>query len=904
MTRVDDGHKALTGLARTYGQLELHRANEAETRFHVIDQILEAVLGWDKSDITVEERTAEDGSTQFADYVLRTASVTWLLEAKRVGATFRVPANRKQLQLGGVLSRGEIGTAVRQAREYCRRLSIPYAAVTNGNCWVVFAAVRTDGVPFESGMAHVFQSLDDVSQRFVEFWELLSRERVMDGNMESVLLGRVRNASSARCLRQLLPEPGYRLGRNALYEHIEPAVAASLSDEALLHDTEALRACYVKTSERVKYDTRLRMHLSDSKPPLGHPTTRVRQSRHSEKFDAKLASVSSVRRFIVLLGPVGAGKTTFLHYTRRVSAAESIDGSVAWLLVDFKKATTSDDPRRFLYSEMLTLVDRDREFDLGDWEKSIRPAYRGEIDALRRGPLYLLAKNDAPAFELKVAERINADREQVEPYVEKILNHCAASRPTYLVIDNVDQIEDLSTQGRIFSEAQAAARRIGCHVIMSLRESTYLMHRSSPAFNAFQFESFYIDAPSVLPVLSHRFNYAKRVLAGRSAAFPTENGMTLRVPDLGVFFEVVASSLLDDDTGFMFEALSGGDIRRGLALVREFLSSGHTDADRALAAYLKKSEYRFPRHEVLKGAVLGPMRYYDDTVSLVPNLFDAKLGSAGSQLLRLRILHALCGFANLPGYEGTSVEELLGIVARLGVAQADALAVLTLLVETRLLRTRDGLPVFSASVVLPTRFGGYLLRVLAVDFAYAEFCSIDTTIFDDDTWKQATEITAEIESTRNPYQKMQQRARRLEVYADYLRRLDELWVVECRRRDLQGPWVCEVIAPEITPALVQDTDRSVQSAKRNYAPGAAANRAQAESLQLLGESRVGAFTSTWPEKDYAFVVDEEGLEWFCHRSDFATAVDWDRRAQGLSCRFIVGEWQGKPRAKTVRVWND
>ena len=45
MTRIDDGHKAIAGLARTYGQLDLASANEAETRFKVIDDVLLKVLG-------------------------------------------------------------------------------------------------------------------------------------------------------------------------------------------------------------------------------------------------------------------------------------------------------------------------------------------------------------------------------------------------------------------------------------------------------------------------------------------------------------------------------------------------------------------------------------------------------------------------------------------------------------------------------------------------------------------------------------------------------------------------------------------------------------------------------------------------------------------------------------------
>ena len=42
--------------------------------------------------------------------------------------------------------------------------------------------------------------------------------------------------------------------------------------------------------------------------------------------------------------------------------------------------------------------------------------------------------------------------------------------------------------------------------------------------------------------------------------------MSVKVPDLGVFFDIVSASILDGDTGLLVESLSGGNIRRGLSL--------------------------------------------------------------------------------------------------------------------------------------------------------------------------------------------------------------------------------------------------------------------------------------------------------------------------------------------------
>jgi hypothetical protein len=168
MIKVDEGHAALTTIARTYGQLALFDANEAETRLKVIDEIVFNVLGWQKEDVSVEERVSEDGNTRFADYVIRTATIAILIEAKRATQAFSLPTNKLRLRLSGVLSEGDVGEAIRQARDYCRTKGIPFAVATNGSAWIVFPAARTDQVSFEESEARVFRDLEDVQKRFVE----------------------------------------------------------------------------------------------------------------------------------------------------------------------------------------------------------------------------------------------------------------------------------------------------------------------------------------------------------------------------------------------------------------------------------------------------------------------------------------------------------------------------------------------------------------------------------------------------------------------------------------------------------------------------------------------------------------------------------------------------------------
>jgi energy-coupling factor transporter ATP-binding protein EcfA2 len=520
--------------------------------------------------------------------------------------------------------------------------------------------------------------------------------------------------------------------------------------------------------------------------------------------------VVTPQRFVLLLGPVGAGKTTFLEYTRQVSAKEVLSGRVIWLLVDFKKTTANEKPRHFIYHEVQEFIERDTEFNLGDWEHSIRPAYRDFIEARQRGTLAPLYKTDPERFEVLIAEAIEAERVQVEPFVDRVIARTAERLPVYLVIDNADQIEEESYQRELFAEAQAVARRMGAHVILSLRDSTFLRHRQSPAIDAFQYESLYIDPPPVRPVLKRRFEYAKRALAGKSASIATEGGLLIQVPDLSAFFELVATSLLRNPTGYMIEVLSESNVRRGLELVREFLASGHTQADHALRTYLTDGAFIFPEHEVFKGAVLGQYKYYREETSQLPNVFDSKLGSAKVQLLRFHVLDLLARCASEPAYDGTDVTRIVDDLSRLGIPESQILKVLVDLASSRCIQTADRLPLSSESRITPTRLGAYVAKELSGRLMYVEPCSMDACIYDEDSWKEMIELTEATETAANWRERLGFRLGRARAFAAYVKTRNEIWAAACARYGLASSW-----GSSDTNALAARLDADIAKAGRS-----------------------------------------------------------------------------------------
>ena len=138
-----------------------------------------------------------------------------------------------------------------------------------------------------------------------------------------------------------------------------------------------------------------------------------------------------------------------------------------------------------------------------NWEQCIRPAYKNQIRAMKEGPLKLVATDEARVNE-KLTDYLFEEMKTTQ-YTDNLLAYATTKVPVFLVIDNVDQFEEDGLQAEIFSDAIALAHKNKLNLILSLRDATYIKHRSSPTFDAFDFIPINVEPPSIPAVLSKRF---------------------------------------------------------------------------------------------------------------------------------------------------------------------------------------------------------------------------------------------------------------------------------------------------------------------------------------------------------------------------------------------------------------
>lgn len=820
-------HTAESGVTRLdildrYANLKLASANEAETRLKVIDQIFFEILNWSHDDVTIEERVSEDGKSTFADYIFRTANTAFVVEAKKVGETFESVRDSRKAKLNSSFVKGTTGDAIKQARDYCRKKSIQFGVVTNGAQWIVFPAIRTDQVNFSDSTAVIFDSLSSVlGEDFEDFYELLSRDSVISGHLEVELLGRSEDQMEERRLRSFYKATG-RKTENPIYPLIQDAINQSFADSIIDRNDDLLEKCYVSSADRMRFDQKIKMHLQREENLFSKlPKRPLRRAKDSKALVDTLKSAANASRplAVLVLGPVGAGKTTYLHYSRRIAAASYFMQRndrlyPQWIEIDFRLFAQDESPVDFIYSSMLEHMEKDPLFS--DWGRAIRPAYSKKIESLRKGPLHLLAQNNE-VFNTKVSELIQTEYNAIKPYVERVVSWCSSHVPVFLVVDNVDQFEESRVQSEIFSACIALGTRMEVNLVISLRESTYVEHRHSPVFDAFDFDPIQIEPPKITPVLSRRFFVAKNMLKGKSGEFRTVKGIKFKAEDISVFMDIVQSSVLSTEVGTRIEVLADGDVRLALRMTREFLESGYTDPAKAIEVTQRGERYVLPKHEALRSILLGSRPVYSEQYSVIGNPFDARLSRTSAQLLRLFILNALVNLSSDGKFKSLDGPRIKEECNKIGFSDDYVMQVLKDLCRLNFLHTSAHGPASLNASFFPSRLGGHIIRDLISDLTFVENVMMDTFIDDADVWGALRTLSDEIKVERNVTRRIKIRSDRVKRFYEYMISSYMPVLEDAQRRALPAEW-CGSPLSEAKPKLWDDCEKALESSRRNY-PG-------------------------------------------------------------------------------------
>ena len=579
MKNSEECYAAFVRLKADVSDYPLASQTEADTRARIVDRMLGEVCDWPPENIFREEH-AHPG---FMDYVLLISRRVAVVEAKRSGDTFELPhdiTDNKAFTLNGIIRRvTNLKPHIDQVTNYCFNNGIEYAIVSNGLQYIIFRAVRVDGIHVGLGRVVVFNGLDDIDRRFVQFWELLAKSSVESNSLQRAFQDSGKASLQYRRVADQIHSFKEKVTRNDLSIDLEPLISEYMGEIADEAGRDKLEELYVRSQE-----LQLVLNAVGSRISIGLSRTvkvagRVVEPRKVQDFQASVGrsvrthpSLMKRGEVILILGRVGSGKTTFVTHFLRV---QSKDLFVQHLLVmlDFRLLEKGGSVRTFFYDQLRTaLTKNDRYTSLTS--KELRKVYAPEIRELSIGPLATLEKLNKKVYEEKIAEFLVDRYRDSESHYPRVLRYLAdkAGVRCFLVFDNVDQ-HDFDLQQEIFRFAHSFSGRCYAFSIVTMWEETYLRSKQGGgALSAYQSVAYALPPVSVVDIISRRLEYiVTDIQKGGFAADLIPNANSKR--PVGTFLKIVRKSILHDRrrARHFLESISMGNLRRAMEMFSLFL---------------------------------------------------------------------------------------------------------------------------------------------------------------------------------------------------------------------------------------------------------------------------------------------------------------------------------------------
>lgn len=805
MTQYDRGAASFDELCAQVESASDQSDNEATTRLRVIDKLLMDVLGWPADQITCEEY--HEGG--FLDYVVGAPQSRLVLEAKKVGLHFEVPAGTGSgtLSLRQFEEYSDInGKAVDQVLEYCQHAGIPIAALCNGHQIVTFLGSRSDGIAPREGDAIIYKSLQDARLQFASLWDQLSMPGVESGALVRQLASTHTLAVPPAPLSASIHQyPGYRIG-SAMETDLsilgDLFIQDVVNDEIVTEDF--LANCYCSSGALSQYAAVSKEILRSRYASLSEQV-QVTEARGKKgparELQSSLLAGSLTTRPVVLLGDVGVGKSIFLKHLFRLEAKEVLEDTVVFHIDFLNHSGLDADVSSHIVESVRRELEGSRSLDLGE-DKLVRSVYNAEINRFRKGVSGPLETDDPAEYRRREIDMLESHLHRQLEHVRRTLQFLQATQRLHFVIalDNVDQ-HDIEFQDRLFIVANSLAAEWPATVFLAMRPHTFHQSRRSGALSAYQPRVFTVSPPRSDLVIAKRLSYAAKRLDedGRLPGFPA--GLTLDSTTLLVYISVLRKAFTENQKLIsVVDNLSSGNTRRALDFISTFVGSGYVQTSRILDLAAGGETYVVPPHEFLRAILFQDHKYYDPETSPVPNLLWISTRS-GQEHFLLPILLATVqqlGKGEQNGFVPKS--RIFSSIQALGYMPSDIDIHFQRAIEAELLEVSDAAD--PQALVRPTPAGAYLYQTLISDFAYLDAVVVDTPILNPRFRAQIRDV-----------QPIEERIERVECFIGYL---DEAWPFG--NEPMTFSW------PLARGAAVAELERVKQGAKR-----ASSRRSQSES---------------------------------------------------------------------------
>lgn len=730
VTGFDEAFESIQLLARENPSTGMR--NEAQTRLDLIDKVLQA-FGWDFS---VEDRTEEG----YTDYRLGAPATVAVVEAKRESVGFTLPedlgygkASLRAL-LSGTSNPG-LKAALKQCMTYCADLGVSQGIVTNGQQWVAFLATRSDSVRPLEGQALLVPNLQSFCDNFPDAWNVFSEHGLKTKSLARTLSSQPVPPPLPLSVR-LQNYPGTK-SRNDLQSSLQILGQVFLEDvpaRPQLRD-RFLSECYATSGALSQFSELSRAVLKSQhqeKLTDGSVAEEAVYGRRglNEKLTGDILSAAMSNKPIVLLGDVGAGKSTFIQRLINVDAKEIFSQAIS-IYVDYGSQATMVDLKSWTVAEVQRQIKENYNIDIAS-RSFVEDIFKLELKEFDSGIFGSLKDVDPPEYMKKRVERLQGLMEDKSDHIARALDRIKRSHRKQIVIflDNIDQ-RSKEDQNTVFLISNELAAQWPVTVFVTLRPETYYDSMRHGAVSGYHPRVFKIMPPRPDMVIRKRLDFVLDLMAVEDQEINDILGYNLQSESLQYFLEMLSDNMAKNrDVNAFIDNMAGGNMRRALGFVTRFVGSGHVDTAKIVEIWARTHSYWIPEHELLRALLHGDGNYYEPESSDIANLFKCASSEIRDHFLMCKAL----SFIERTSRDGDSLrfvsaEEIYRALQPQGFSEASIQEVLRRGVHHRLLdeplmnRNDDNF-----ERVRVTSVGLYTKNRLPLLFSYMDAIVVDTPV--------------------------------------------------------------------------------------------------------------------------------------------------------------------------------
>jgi GTPase SAR1 family protein len=430
-----------------------------------------------------------------------------------------------------------------------------------------------------------------------------------------------------------------QLGVNDFAEPLFSTITKYFGSNSDETPDEVIERAYVSSDELGNYEGVLETYLKDRtakiagnqlKPIVTSKNTATGISSEIQRFSL---SPSSNARVQLIIGSVGAGKSTFIRRFYRRIMTQDVAKKTRWAFLNFNVMPPGLEGLRTWIAEQFAqsfAEINNTDIYVAD---QIEKIFGAELRRFERGPAKALFNNDRTEYVRRRTDLLDQLSKDPVKLAECIARHFGGEMTLGIVIvfDNVDK-RSRDQQLAIFEAAQWFKELTKSLVLINLRDSTFEAHRDEAPLDAFiNAINFYIRPPRFAQVIRKRLELVMETLQTEvdpQQEYTLATGLKIKYPAtrLGEFLLGIYLSMFDDRSAKIasaLEALVAKDVRRALGMFGDIIVSPHIPTAQITGSVLSGGDMRIRENFIIRSLMRGRQKYYNGRSLYIRNILFA-----------------------------------------------------------------------------------------------------------------------------------------------------------------------------------------------------------------------------------------------------------------------------------------